>query len=145
MLKATKRTGRKYGRKRGFAEARKLAADRDGNTCPISGAAMRQGYGGTTRVFRACDHLIPERFARRYFPGCNPHILENLLTVHPSVHARKTAAEMYLYRGNLVSFKQEVCRIGYNWVLFENALAALAESARRQCVKSANKILGTRS
>jgi len=141
MLQAEKRSGRWYSRKRGFAEARKKAYSRDGDYCRVSGRLLvtrcdiQANSGRLLKKIeawqRACDHIWPERYVRRFIPGANPHILENLLTVHPSIHAKKTAAEKYLYSGNWHSYKQALDVIGYPMDLVSAAMKALQASAEK--------------
>ena len=121
--------GRWYSRRIRFTERQRQAVARDGETCPISGLPLVTIVAGRRHYFRHVDHLWSEKFCRSYIKGSDPHILENLLCIHPSVHGRKTAAERYLYAGNLLSFKQEVIRIGFDWTVFERALTALNKSA----------------
>lgn len=136
MLKANKRSGRWYSRRRGFATARKKAYDRDGDVCRVSGEPLWIIVGHRREYFRAADHLYPERFCRRFFPGADPHVLENLVTVRPTVHAQKTAAEKYLYAGNWHSFWGAVLPLGYTREMFATAALALSKSAAERKVSN---------
>ena len=128
--------GRSYPRGR-FTDRQLQAFARDGKVCPITGLPMYLSCGHHQIKKRACHHLWPEKWVRTFCKGADPHILENLLTIHPSLHAKCTAAERFLYAGNLLSFKQEMIRLGYDWALFERALSALTASAKARYSQTA--------
>lgn len=133
MLKEKRRSGRWYSRRKHFAAQRELAFARDGESCRVSGqplkfAVVSGDVPGKIMWNRACDHVYPERWLRRFLPGADPHILENLLTIHPSIHGQKTAAEVHLYSGNGVGFYAEMTRIGYSREFFSKAWDALQRS-----------------
>jgi hypothetical protein len=77
------------------------------------------------------DHVIPERAARRLFPGCDPHTPGNLKCVNSSIHARKTAVEWKIFRGDYIGFIAELKRIGYTQEMVDRALKALADSVKK--------------
>ena len=124
-------TGRWYSRRVQFTERQREAIARDGEICPITGLATAVIVAGKKSYFRAVDHLWPEKWVRSFCKGADPHVLSNLMCIHNSLHARKTRAERYLYAGNLLSFKQEMIRLGYEWSRFETALTALNASVKK--------------
>lgn len=80
---------------------------------------------------RACDHIIPERAVRRYCKGADPHILENLRVITPSLHSRKTAIEYLIFRWDIVGYKAALNRLGFDPEIFDHAWKALCASVKR--------------
>jgi hypothetical protein len=99
-----------------IAEARRLWKEVDRENASIT---------QKTTFKRAVDHLIPERFARRFFPGGDPHVLENLYVITPELHAKKTAIERLVYKGDLVGYTTELIRLGWTREQIDRALKAL--------------------
>lgn len=126
------RSGRKYPRKKSWLKQRDACYERAQDKCEVSGERLwtQSGPDAPIRFRRACDHVIPERFVRRFCPGANPHILENLAAVTPAIHARKTAVEWRLFRGDMLGFQAELRRIGYPDEMVTRALKALIASAK---------------
>lgn len=128
------RSGRKYPRKAAWLKQRDACYERAENACEVSKAALGKWVGtldyAEWKWSRACDHIIPERWVRRFCPGANPHIIENLAAVTPQIHARKTAVEWRLFRGDMLGFQAELRRIGYNDEMVTRALKALVASAK---------------
>jgi hypothetical protein len=133
---ATARTkGRKYPRLAKWDDRRSAAFARAGSNCEISGAPIvfvtqevdRENASITrkTTFKRAADHLFPERFLRRFFVGCDPHILENLYVITPALHAQKTAVETLVYKGDLVGYTRELIRLGWTREQIDKALKAI--------------------
>jgi hypothetical protein len=126
------RSGRKYPRRAYWIEQRDKAFERAGYLCEISGDKL--GYWGLGPGIwiwrRACDHIIPERAVRRYCKGADPHILMNLKVVTPSLHSRKTAIEYLIFRWDIVGYKRELNRLGFNPLLFDEAWKALCASIK---------------
>ena len=132
-MMATARTqGRKYPRRDKWKAARNEALVRAGTVCEISGDAIQwwEGpmQGGKWVLKAACDHLFPERFVRRFCKGANPHIAENLFVITPELHAKKTAVEKHIYKGDLLRYKQELIRLGWDVTQIDRALAAIIRS-----------------
>lgn len=132
---ATARTqGRKYPRRQRWNERREEAFIRAGTHCEISGDAIKWwegpvcGPGGKWVVRRACDHLFPERFVRRFCKAADPHVAENLYVITPALHARKTAIEKHIYKGDFLRYKQELIRLGWDATQIDRALSAIVHS-----------------
>jgi hypothetical protein len=84
---------------------------------------------GTFVWNRHVDHVIPERFCRRFFKGADPHIDENLLVICMECHGKKTQAESWLFSGDWLSFTRVLNIIGYDIELVKTAMGALSNSA----------------
>src|SRR5262249_32862412 len=98
---ANKRTqGRKYPRPAKWIERRDEAFTRAGMYCEISGDSIATSNPFKFGIIwdRACDHLFPERFCRRFCKAADPHVPENLYVISRSLHARKTAVEKHIYK-----------------------------------------------
>jgi len=55
------------------------------------------------------DHIIPERFLRRYFAGKDPHHLINIIVCDAKCHGAKTGIDRRFWRGpDLVGFVTEL-------------------------------------
>lgn len=116
MLKSKKRTlGRKYPRRRLWAERRKEALQHAGGRCEITG----------TPTGLAVDHVIPEKWVRKFMAGADPHILENLIAISPALHGKKWALERRLYSGDFLAYSYELRRLGFEQWRIEAALKAL--------------------
>ena len=148
MKKPRTRSGRKYPRRRLWIERRDAAFARAGDKCEVSGESLSfvkrtcdhwispericQNPKHLRIVYkRAVDHVIPERAARRIFPGCDCHCPGNLLCVSSSTHSRKTAVEWKIFRGDYIGFVAELKSIGYTQDVIDRALKALAESVKK--------------
>lgn len=132
---ATARTqGRKYPRRSKWIERRDEAFKRAGVTCEVSGEALGKFepkfVGGTPvwKMKRACDHLFPERFVRRFCKAADPHVAENLYVITSGLHARKTAVEKHIYKGDFLRYKQELIRLGWDATQIDRALSAIVHS-----------------
>ena len=80
---------------------------------------------------RAADHLFPERWVRRFAKAADPHVLENLIVITPSLHAQKTAIEWRIFRGDLVGYKQELNRLGFDLEVLDKAMTAICASVKK--------------
>jgi hypothetical protein len=128
---ATARTqGRKYPRRRKWIVARDAAFARAGHTCEISGECLSSSHPYKFGIIwdRACDHLFPERFVRRFCKAANPHVGENLFVITPGLHAKKTAVEKHIYKGDFLRYKQELVRLGWTVEQIDRALSAIVKS-----------------
>jgi hypothetical protein len=137
MKKNRPRTrGRKYHRGKYWIKQRDAAFERAGHICEVSGKSLAGKVIGfidgqpITKWARAADHIVSERFCRRFIPGSDPHILENLAVITPSLHAKKTAIERKIYAGDWIGYCQELRAIGFDQVIIDRALAALNASAK---------------
>ena len=145
MLRAKKRSGRWYSRKRHFETQRALALTRDGITCRICGESMQcpPDENGRTVVLAHAHHWIAERWVRRFLKGADPHILANLGAVHPGCHAKATAVEPMLFAGNWVGFVDGMRHIGVDPHTVTAALSALSADAdakkERKCQRTTTK------
>lgn len=131
MLRSKKRTqGRKYHRGKRWVERRDAAFLRAGTKCEVSGEPIWISINPDKAIWkRAAHHIFSERFCRRFIPGSDPHLMENLVVIHPSVHAKCTAIERKVYSGDFVGFCTELRRIGFNQWMIDRALKALYASA----------------
>lgn len=147
MLRSKTRTqGRKYPRRAHWIERRNACFARAGEKCEISGDALRvkiedappaptQSVIGNLPLWqwkRAVDHLLPERWVRRFMPGADPHIMENLYCVSMRIHSMKTPIERRIYSGDFVGYCTELKRIGFTQEMIDAALKALNESAKNK-------------
>jgi hypothetical protein len=136
-----------------WIERRDAAFARAGDFCEVSGQKLvgrcylSYVSGGVEhqKKFeaweRACHHIIAERFARKWLPGCDVHILENLLVVSRQLHARLTAAENRLFNVDIIGYKSELNRLGIGPDIFDRAWTALCESRpQRLLLKHSNRI-----
>jgi hypothetical protein len=141
MLKNKERTkGRKYPRRIKWIPQRDEAFERAGKVCEISGDPL--GRQVPERFYppretywewaRAADHLIPERYVRRFIKGADPHIAENIFVITPALHARKTACEPRLYTGDFIGFCQDLRRLGWDQFVIDQAVKALYASAKKK-------------
>lgn len=133
----TKRTqGRKYPRRKLWDERQAEAFKRAGEKCEISGAPLSNQIIDSdlqvVTVFRrAADHLFPERFVRRFCIGADPHVRENIFVITPGLHAKKTAVECHIYKGDFLRYKQELLRLGWDSEQIMGALQAIVRSVPR--------------
>ena len=141
MRKSRKRSGRKYPRRALWIARRNAAFARAGDYCEVSGAKlvgrahvvnpMNGEVLHTAECWeRAADHIYPERFVRRFCISADPHVLENLIVVTPALHAKKTAVEWRIFRGDLVGYRQELNRLGFAPELLERAMKAILASVK---------------
>jgi hypothetical protein len=129
-----KRPFRKYTRGSYWIQQRNAAFARAGETCEVTGGHLRwwpHAIGKDAIWKRACHHIIGERWARAWVPGCDPHCLGNLVVITPGLHAKVTAAEKHLCETDILGYKQELNRLGVDPVLFERALTALCQSVKK--------------
>lgn len=141
MLRSKDRTkGRKYSRGGKWIERRDEAFARADRTCEISKEPLGRWIPERTyppreafwRWERAADHLIPERYVRRFIKGGDPHIAENVFVITPALHARKTACESRLYSGDFVGFCQDLRILGWDQTVIDTAVKALYASAKEK-------------
>jgi hypothetical protein len=137
MKKPHTRSGRKYPRRSLWIQRRNEAFARADGFCEVSGEILGfwvEGEDGNRKFHwtRACDHIYPERFVRKFCPGADPHVLENLIVVTPGLHARKTAVEWRIFRGDLVGYKQELNRLGFDLALLDRAITAICASVKKE-------------
>lgn len=135
-MKSRPRTrGRKYPRRAAWIAVRDKIFARAGERCEITGASLLSvlPHDDFKMVWRrAVDHLISERFVRMFIgKGANPHVEENLYCISSSLHGRKLQVERSLYRGDWLSFKQGMIRLGWTEEQLDRAFAALCRSAKR--------------
>jgi hypothetical protein len=141
------RAGRKYPRRALWIERRNAAFARAGTVCEVSGVQIAFQKAPTTvksslgfyhtpdepiRWRRAADHIWPERFCRRFCKGCDPHVLENLVVITPSLHAQKTAVEWRIFRGDRIGYGQELVRLGFDQALLDRAMKAILASVKEK-------------
>jgi hypothetical protein len=139
MKKPRTRSGRKYPRRRLWIERRDAAFSRAGEYCEFSGEFLRHTYADlgpkTGKVHwkwaRAVDHIWPERFIRRFCIGADPHVPENLVCVSSALHAKKTAVEWRIFRGDMVGYRGELNRLGFAPELLDRAMKAICESVKK--------------
>jgi hypothetical protein len=135
MKKPHTRSGRKYNRGRYWIQQRDAAFRRAEDACEVTGEPLRWWVGsvldGKAVWRRACDHIYPERFVRRFCPGADPHVLENLIVVTPALHAKKTAVEWRIFRGDLIGYKSELNRLGFDLALLDKAMTAICASVKK--------------
>jgi hypothetical protein len=125
------RSGRKYHRGKLWIERRNAAFARAGEKCEISGNPILhriEGYPQRFRWQRAADHIFAERWVRRYCKGADPHVLENLVVVTPSIHAQKTAVEYLLFRADMLGYRRELNRLGFAPEILDRAMKAILQS-----------------
>jgi hypothetical protein len=142
MKKPHIRSGRKYNRGRYWIQQRDAAFARAGDKCEVSGEPLSfvehlcrmpscHLKDHLKVVYRrAVDHLFPERWIRKFVVGADPHVLENLVVLSSRAHAQKTAIEWRIFRGDLVGYKQELNRLGFDLALLDKAMKALCESVK---------------
>jgi hypothetical protein len=137
------RAGRKYPRRSYWTKQRDVAFARAGEKCEVSGESLlfMKTLGVNVRdreidvafiYKRAADHVWPERFVRRFCKGCDPHVLENLVVITPSLHAQKTAIEWRIFRGDRIGYGQELRRLGFDQTLLDRAMKAIIASVKEK-------------
>jgi len=148
MKKPRVRIGRKYHRGRLWIERRDAAFARAGDKCEVSGEPLSfvtrtcDGWINCERICvnpkhlkviykRACHHVLAERWVRSFVKGADVHILENLVTVTPALHARLTHAEYKLFRADWIGYRQELNRLGLDLALLDRAMKAICESVKK--------------
>ena len=138
MKKPHTRSGRKYPRRKLWLDRRDAAFARAGEYCEVSGEFLRHTYADLGpkkgkvhwKWARAADHLWPERWVRRFAKTADPHVLDNLVVITPSLHAKKTAVEWRIFRGDMVGYRQELNRLGFDLALLDRAMKAICESVK---------------
>lgn len=133
-----RRAGRKYPRRKLWIERRDAAFARAGDHCEVSGAKLVGRAHVCTPAGkilhtaecweRAAHHILAERWCRKFCPGCDPHILENLVVVTPGLHAQFTAAENKLFRADWLGYRTELHRLGFPLAMLDRALKAICAS-----------------
>ena len=68
---------------------------------------------------------------RRFAKTADPHLLENLVVITPALHAKKTAVEWRIFRGDIVGYRQELNRLGFDLALLDRAMTAICKSVKR--------------
>src|SRR5467141_896924 len=137
MKKPHARSDRKYPRRKLWLERRDAAFARADVTCEVTGEDLQISYiDERTRQTlwkwrRAADHLWPERWVRRFAKTADPHLLENLVVITPALHAKKTAVEWRIFRGDIVGYRQELNRLGFDLALLDRAMTAICKSVKR--------------
>jgi hypothetical protein len=133
MLKSKKRiSGRKYPRGKLWIKRRDEAFARADITCEISGELLCTVDTYSTAIKkwrRACDHIIPERMARRLYPGCDPHVPDNLVVITTALHARKTQVEHRIHNADFIGYKRELNILGFEERRIVRAMKALYDSS----------------
>jgi hypothetical protein len=138
MPKVKHTQGRKYPRRKLWIDRRDAAFERAGDRCEISGEMLCEPTidyktGGSFMTWhRACDHLIPERFVRRWFVGADPHIPENLFVITERLHAKKTMAERRLHFADFIGYEMELRLLGWSKHQVSKALKALNDSIKKK-------------
>lgn len=133
--KSWPRAGRKYPRKTKWMERRDAVFARAGKKCEVSGEPLgfeQMSLQGEAqwKWTRAADHIFAERFIRQYCAGADPHVLENLIVITPSLHARKTKVEWKLFKGDRLAYLQELRYLGFDQVVIDNAWKAICASIK---------------
>jgi hypothetical protein len=98
---------------------------------PLYTAASRDDGTVIESWSRAAHHIIGERWARAWVPGCNPHVAGNLLVITKRLHARITAAERRLSKVDIIGYKQQMNLLGIDPKYFDQAMTALCQSVKR--------------
>ncbi len=123
-----KRSGRKYPRRKLWIERRDAAFARAGQHCEVTGDFLR---AVDQKWHRACHHVLAERWVRRFIAGADPHILENLVVITPSLHAQLTGAENLLFnRTNWIGYRQRMNQLGFPLEILDRAFKALCASVK---------------
>jgi hypothetical protein len=128
---------RKYPRGKYWKQQSEAVWERSGGNCEITGQSLviitgRDGLGNVQTKRRwACHHLWAERFARKFVPGCDPHILDNLIAITTPLHSKLTAIERRLSIANIVDFRTEMYRAGLPPHLLDTAFEALCASVKK--------------
>lgn len=136
------RPGRKYPRGRYWIQQRNTAMVRAGKKCEVTGEWL--GFEVERPLThksvlwvkhwlwrRAVHHIIAERFARKWIPGCDPHILANLLVITPSLHAKITALEAKLNKTDWLGYRTALYRLGFPMERLDAAFSALCASVKK--------------
>lgn len=134
MKKPHTRSGRKYPRRGLWVKRRDEAFARAGDKCEVSGERLFRviEHEDFKRVWRrAVDHIYPEKFCRRFCIGADPHVPENLVCISSALHAKKTAVEWRIFRGDMVGYRQELNRLGFDLALLDRAMKAICESVKK--------------
>lgn len=137
VKKPRTRSGRKYNRGDHWIQQRDAAFSRADGRCEVTKDELfpRVGWYASGepqhRWKRACDHIYPERFVRRFCKGADPHVPENLVVITPALHAKKTAVEWRIFRGDMVGYRQELNRLGFDLALLDRAMTAICESVKK--------------
>lgn len=69
--------------------------------------------------------------ARKWIPGCDPHILENLVAITPSLHSKITALEAKLNKTDWLGYRTALYRLGFPMERLDAAFRALCASAKK--------------
>lgn len=125
---------RKYSRGSYWIKQRDAAFARAGKFCEVTGDWLLIAAPPDIpkeKWRRAAHHIIGERWARAWVPGCDCHCLGNIVVITPSLHAKVTAAEKRLCKTDILGYKQELNRLGMDPALFDRALTALCASVKK--------------
>jgi hypothetical protein len=128
---------RKYPRGKYWKQQSEAVWKRADGNCEITGQSLviitgRDGIGNVqTKRAWACHHLVPERVARRLAPGCNPHLLENLMAINPSIHSKATAIEAKLSKMDWLGWRTACYRLGFPLERLDAAFTALCASVKK--------------
>ena len=134
-----KRPFRRYPRGKYWKQQSEAVWERCDEKCEITGGMLRIFYpacvvgGIVTGHWQrrwACHHILSERMARKWVKGCDPHILENLVAITPSLHSKITAIEAKLNKTDWLGFRTELHRLGFPLDRLDAAFRALCASAK---------------
>jgi hypothetical protein len=129
-----KRPFRKYNRGSYWIQQRDAAFARAGKYCEVTGEWLLIAgppHAEKEKWRRACHHVVAERFARKWVPGCDVHCLGNLVVVTPQLHARLTHAENRLFKADIVGYRQALNQLGFDPSLFDKAMTAICASVKK--------------
>lgn len=108
--------------------------------CEVSGEALGDWFPSLEapgevyskwKWARAVDHIIPERWARKFIKGCDPHVMENLVVITSSLHGKKWPIEKRAYSADWVGYCQGLRALGFNQTIIDRALKALNASVQK--------------
>jgi hypothetical protein len=129
MAKRVSRAGRKYPRRKLWVERRDAAFARAGDRCEVTGDSLLIHLAPNKYAYRrAAHHVLAERWVRKFCPGADPHILENLVVVTPKLHSRLTDAENCLFEANWLGYRSRLNQLGFRLEVLDRALKAVCLS-----------------
>lgn len=137
------RPGRKYHRGRYWIQQRDKAFERSEkdyfDRCEVTQVPLTWLEQLPDRVQvryrRACHHILGERWARKFIPGCDPHILENLMVISVPLHSQITAIEAKLTRFDWLGWRIANERLGVPLDRLDAAFRALCASVKKPLIK----------
>lgn len=126
------RPGRKYPRGKYWTNQSDAVWERAGGICEVTGEDLFIVRPEMNVIRRwACHHILSERMARKWIPGCDPHILGNLVALVPSLHSKITAIEAKLNKTDWLGFRTELHRLGFPLDRLDAAFGALCASVKK--------------